>query len=437
MFSSFDSSEREATSKALQYLNVDLQKIKQIIWPSIKTTESSMDAADSGGDLMANILKLSTEDGSELCLVKSALDVASLSDESKLLNKIKDKMNFDDFQPIHADSTGDENTCTAKSDQNDGAHSLQYLNVDLQKIKQIIWPSIKTTESSMDAADSGGDLVPVKQPPQRPAPPVKPPPPQRPSEGPIKPIQKSTAVPLKKIPAVRQPLGSKSINNIKNKSKQPKVSSIGLPTNVSHHGHAGNMEEAQNLIEKLIRGESVDSSLPQPLQPNNNELGLPTQISQSRTSDALSLITESPNSELNVHRSIPRAKSTGNITGVENPVPTPRLRDSPTDDNNVPVPRPRPAPRRDIQSAFVNSDFQENLHQRSSELNQIEPVESGISHTEGNLFSHFLYMVVVVIKHCHFSFGSFFITLLIFTYNIVCFIEMYFFISKDHVGVLN
>lgn len=101
------------------------------------------------------------------------------------------------------------------------------------------------------------------------------------------------------------------------------------------------------------------------------------------------MITESPNSELNVHRSIPRAKSTGNITGVENPVPTPRLRDSPTDDNNVPVPRPRPAPRRDIQSAFVNSDFQENLHQRSSELNQIEPVESGISHTEGNLSSHF------------------------------------------------
>ena len=49
------------------------------------------------------------------------------------------------------------------------------------------------------------------------------------------------------------------------------ISSIGLPTNVSHHGHAGNMEEAQNLIEKLIRGESVDSSLPQPLQPNNSK----------------------------------------------------------------------------------------------------------------------------------------------------------------------
>jgi hypothetical protein len=31
------------------------------------------------------------------------------------------------------------------------------------------------------------------------------------------------------------------------------------------------MEEAQNLIEKLIRGESVDSSLPQPLQPNNSK----------------------------------------------------------------------------------------------------------------------------------------------------------------------
>ena len=100
------------------------------------------------------------------------------------------------------------------------------------------------------------------------------------------------------------------------------------------------------------------------------------------------MITESPNSELNVPRPMPRAKSTGNIIGVENPVPTPRLQDSPTDDNNVPVPRPRPAPRRDIQSAFVNSDFQENLHQRSSELNQIEPVESGISHTEGNLSNH-------------------------------------------------
>ena len=65
----------------------------------------------------------------------------------------------DDFQSIHPDSTGDGNTYTAKSDQNDGAHSLQDLNVELQKIKQVMGPSIKTTESSMDAADSGGDLV--------------------------------------------------------------------------------------------------------------------------------------------------------------------------------------------------------------------------------------------------------------------------------------
>ena len=64
-----------------------------------------------------------------------------------------------DFQSIHPDSTGDGNTWTAKSDQNDGAHSLQDLNVELQKIKQVMGPSIKTTESSMDAADSGGDLV--------------------------------------------------------------------------------------------------------------------------------------------------------------------------------------------------------------------------------------------------------------------------------------
>jgi hypothetical protein len=33
-----------------------------------------------------------------------------------------------DFQSIHPDSTGDGNTWTAKSDQNDGAHSLQDLN---------------------------------------------------------------------------------------------------------------------------------------------------------------------------------------------------------------------------------------------------------------------------------------------------------------------
>lgn len=104
------------------------------------------------------------------------------------------------------------------------------------------------------------------------------------------------------------------------------------------------------------------------------------------------MITESPNSELNVPKPMPRAKSTGNITGVVNPVPTPRLRDSPTDDNNVPVPRPRPAPRRDVQSAFVptlNSNFQENLQQMSFELNQIEPVKSGVSHAEGHLSSQF------------------------------------------------
>lgn len=51
--------------------------------------------------------------------------------------------------------------------------------------------------------------------------------------------------------------------------KSFQISSIGLPTNVLHHGHAASMQEAQNVIEKLIRGESVDASLPQPLMPNN------------------------------------------------------------------------------------------------------------------------------------------------------------------------
>lgn len=128
---------------------------------------------------MADIFSLSTEDRSELfCLVDSALQVASLSEVPKLQDEIAAKMNFDtrslsmkvakilfpkpdDFQSIHPDSTGDGNTCTAKSDQNDGAQSLQDLNVELQKIKQVMGPSIKTTESSMDAADSS-DLVPCK-----------------------------------------------------------------------------------------------------------------------------------------------------------------------------------------------------------------------------------------------------------------------------------
>lgn len=50
------------------------------------------------------------------------------------------------------------------------------------------------------------------------------------------------------------------------------IGMIGLPTNVMHTGHAANMKEAQNVIEKLIRGESVEATLPQPLMPLNGNL---------------------------------------------------------------------------------------------------------------------------------------------------------------------
>ncbi|XP_063401650.1 synaptojanin-1-like isoform X1 [Mytilus trossulus] len=248
-------------------------------------------------------------------------------------------------------------------------------------------PPARPNVNPVASEDTGSKEVPAKQPPQRPAPPVKPPPPQRPTGGPMKPVQQSTVAPLKKMPPVRKPLGSQSIKNIKSK-KQAKISSIGLPTNVLHHGHAASMQEAQNVIEKLIRGESVDASLPQPLMPNNDELLTPSQIPQSRTAETLSSVAESANEGANVPKPIPRARSTGNITGTINPVPVPRsrdspteerkpiprLRDSPTDDSSIPASRPRPAPRREVQSAFVPSTNSNDIYsgQVMSGLNQNE-----------------------------------------------------------------
>ena len=51
-----------------------------------------------------------------------------LMDVAKILFSKPDKV-----QSIHPDSTGDGNTCTVKSDQNDGAQSLQDLYQELQE----------------------------------------------------------------------------------------------------------------------------------------------------------------------------------------------------------------------------------------------------------------------------------------------------------------
>ena len=47
---------------------------------------------------------------------------------------------------------------------------------------------------------------------------------------------------------------------------------IGLPTNVTHQGHATSLEDAQSLIEKLMVGGGA--SLPPPLLPNTGKARL-------------------------------------------------------------------------------------------------------------------------------------------------------------------
>lgn len=52
--------------------------------------------------------------------------------------------------------------------------------------------------------------------------------------------------------------------------------SIGLPTNVTHQGHATSIEDAQSLIEKLMVGRGT--SLPPPLLPESGETTIYTSI---------------------------------------------------------------------------------------------------------------------------------------------------------------
>lgn len=52
--------------------------------------------------------------------------------------------------------------------------------------------------------------------------------------------------------------------------------SIGLPTNVTHQGHATSIEDAQSLIEKLMVGKGA--SLPPPMLPESGETSIYTSI---------------------------------------------------------------------------------------------------------------------------------------------------------------
>lgn len=52
--------------------------------------------------------------------------------------------------------------------------------------------------------------------------------------------------------------------------------SIGLPTNVTHQGHATSIEDAQSLIEKLMVGRGA--SLPPPLLPESGETTIYTSL---------------------------------------------------------------------------------------------------------------------------------------------------------------
>ena len=58
------------------------------------------------------------------------------------------------------------------------------------------------------------------------------------------------------------------------------ISSIGLPTNVKHTGHANTPEEAQKLMELLMRGDSVSGEgadgLPPPLKPSASTSSMAT-----------------------------------------------------------------------------------------------------------------------------------------------------------------
>uniref|UniRef100_A0A2C9JV86 phosphoinositide 5-phosphatase n=1 Tax=Biomphalaria glabrata TaxID=6526 RepID=A0A2C9JV86_BIOGL len=204
-----------------------------------------------------------------------------------------------------------------------------------------------------------------KQPPARPsAPPAKPPPPQRPPGGPPRPVatQSGSSQPMvsgtydrqiaSQQPKTRQILRPAPIDKSKLKKPANKIAQIGFPTNVTHHGHASSIEEAQALIQKLLVNnmDQDDTCLPAALVPSKsetnlssgwNQLGAPKSVARSKTSQD---IGESAASELAPPQALPRKQSLDRDAPVE------------AAGGSAPLAKPRPAPRREVQSMAWTSD---------------------------------------------------------------------------------
>ncbi|CAG5127246.1 unnamed protein product, partial [Candidula unifasciata] len=236
-----------------------------------------------------------------------------------------------------------------------------------------------------------------KQPPARPsAPPVKPPPPQRPPGGPPKPSPTHSAsglsqpsasgAPNKPVPPrIRQPLRPAPSDKSKAKKSQ-KIGQIGLPTNVTHHGHASSIEEAQVLIQKLLSTESEQKStgipLPTPLIPSKSETNLsavaggllaPKVLPRSHTAQEIG-----DNAHSLQPQPVPRQRSVDNIhSGHTGTVPSDNISDTTSSS------RPRPTPR--VQSSIIDGDsLSDSVHSRNPPSPSHRPGSVQMSATAAN-----------------------------------------------------
>ncbi|XP_052229766.1 synaptojanin-1-like [Dreissena polymorpha] len=190
--------------------------------------------------------------------------------------------------------------------------------------------------------------------PPKPGPPVKPLRPQRPGGGPPKPAPtgvttRPTGSPKMSRPStgppIKQPLGPQAIGKIRSK-QQNKIMNIGLPTNVTHKGHANSPEEAAALIEQLLQGADLKGTLPAPLKPGGWKTP-PTSIPRSRTSDDI----PKTDSQLALPTSLLKAQSMENVNSAIKPTPTLSSAHIVMAPGAQP---PLPAPRRDSVAGYIH-----------------------------------------------------------------------------------